>query len=56
MEIEDHVVYYLDGIGNVPFAFDVQEGNTNVLWCDRFNFDMTMLKLREIPNLGDIYE
>jgi len=56
LEIEGHVVYYLDGIGNVPFAFDVQEGSTNVLWCDRFNFDMTMLKLREIPNLGDIYE
>ena len=47
-----HTVYYL---GKYEDVLDLNDPNQEVLWCDRFNFDMHILSLKEIPVLSDIY-
>lgn len=47
-----HTVYYF---GKDRDVLDLNDPNQEVLWCDRFNFDMHILSLKEIPVLSDIY-
>ena len=56
LKIDGHNVYYLDGVGGAPQSLDLSNGFTRVLWCDRFNFDMIITTIRDIPKPGDTYE
>jgi hypothetical protein len=47
-----HTVYYLKNVGT---SLDLYDPKQLVLFCDRFNFDMNIIPLMEIPALSDVY-
>ncbi len=56
LKLNEHNLYYLDGVGGAPQRLDLQNGYTRVLYCDRFNFSMDRMQLNEISKLGEVYE
>jgi hypothetical protein len=49
---EGPAIYFLYGAGA---DLDIGNPEQRVLWCDRFNFDMSIMRLREIPPLSGLY-
>ncbi len=52
VHFNDHIIYYLKNEGK---SLNPDNPEQKVLWCSRFNFNMRILPLKEIPSLSDIY-